>query len=149
MANPTKYTPELANRICELLSTTDRGLVEVLEMIRAEFGDAPSTVTVQTWRKTYPEFRDAYKEAREMQGELIHDDAHRYAREPLLGIIEKTVIKPNGREIHTTSSDNVERSKLLVQTCLRRAGVLNPRYGEKVQAELSGELAIKRVVSDL
>lgn len=112
-------------------------------MVRSEFGDAPSTVTVQTWRKTYPEFREAYKDARDQQAELLHDEAQRVAREPLPGIVEKTVIKPDGREIHTTSSDNVERSKLLVQTLLKRAGQLAPsKYGEKVDLNHSGAVGV-------
>jgi hypothetical protein len=150
MAGKSMYDQEIADRICELLATTEHGLKTVLAQIAEERGDAPCVMTVWAWEKARPEFREQMKEARDMQAQLLHDEAQEVARNPLMGIIEKTVIKPDGREIHTTCNDNVERSKLLVQTLLKRAGQLAPsKYGEKVQAEISGELAIKRVVSDL
>lgn len=150
MSGKSTYTPEMGEKICELIGTTEHGLKTVLEMIAKEIGDAPSLRTVHDWKRVNPEFAAQLKEARRDQAMLLHDEAQKVAREPLPGDITKTVIKPNGTEIHTATSDNVERSKLLVQTLLKRAGQLAPNeYGDKVQAEISGELAIKRVVSDL
>lgn len=140
MAGKSTYDQTIADRICELIATTEHGLMTVLDLVRDEFGDAtPCKMTVWNWEKQYPEFREQMKEARDMQAQLLHDEAQKVARNPLMGIIEKTVVKPDGREIHTTCNDNVERSKLLVQTLLKRAGQLAPsKYGDKVQAEISG-----------
>jgi hypothetical protein len=83
--------------------------------------------------------------ARKRQATILHDEAQEEAMRPLLGEIEKTVIKPDGREIHTTRNDNVERSKLIVQTLLKRAGQLAPsKYGDKLDVNHSG--AIKSIL---
>jgi L-fucose isomerase-like protein len=155
MAGKSTYTPEMGDRICELLSTTDCGIKKVLQIIAEERKAAglewsPCVMTIWNWEDTHPESKAQMETARKRQGTLIHDLAGEWAATPLRGHVTKIIKKPDGREIHRTSSDNVERSKLMVQTALKRAGQLAPsKYGEKVQAEISGELAIKRVVSDL
>lgn len=55
-----------------------------------------------------------------------------------------------GTEAGGEMSALVERSKLIVQTLLKRAGQLDAKkYGDRIDLEHSGEIAIKRVVTDL
>jgi hypothetical protein len=151
MAKPTTYTQEIADQICERLATSELGLEDVLEEIRLKTGYAPDPSTVWYWRKKHPEFREQESDARHRQAQLLHDRAQKYAREPLIGRIERTITKADGSEETTvTVADNVERSKLLVQTTLRRAGQLDgQRYGDKMDVSLGGEVAVKRVITDI
>jgi hypothetical protein len=116
------------------------GMEEVLEEIRLTDGWAPTVQTVWNWEDTHPEFFEQSARARTRQARLLHDRAQKYAREALIGRIETTEVKPDGTEVRTVKiADNVERSKLLVQTTLKRAGQLDcKKYGDKVQTEVSG-----------
>ncbi len=139
-AATTGYTPELAARICERIATSELGMEEVLEEIRADTGYAPCLSTIWRWRKGKPQFYAMEEDARLQQARLLHDRAQKYAREAMQGRVEKIVVKPDGsKESTITIADNVERSKLLVQTTLKRAGQLDgKRFGDKVQQEVSG-----------
>lgn len=137
----SSYSQEIADAICERLATTELGLEEILDQIKAELGHTVSIMAVWRWRHALPEFEEQYMSARRMQAQLLHDRAQKYARQALIGRIEKTVETPKGTETHVTIADNVERSKLLVQTTLKRAGQLDcTKYGDKVALEHSGEL---------
>lgn len=130
---PSKFSQAIADKICERLATTDLGLEEVLEQIKAEDGISVSIMSVWRWEQAHPKFREQSAHARKMQAQLLHDRAQKFAREPLIGKVKKTVKTSEGIETTVTVSDNVERSKLLVQTTLRRAGQLDSKkYGEKV-----------------
>ncbi len=140
---PSTFDPEIADKICERIATSELGLEQVLDEIRLTDGWAPSTTTVWRWMNANEEFRNQSVHARTIQSELLHDRAQIQAQTPLIGVIEKTVQTGSGDDSKTettrTVSDNVERSKLIVQTTLKRAGQLNPKkYGERVQNEHSG-----------
>jgi hypothetical protein len=76
-----------------------------------------------------------------MQAELLHDRAQLAAQNALIVHTTRETVNAKGEtETVTTVSDNVERSKLIVQTMLKRAGQLDSkRYGEKVQQEIVGK----------
>ena len=133
MARPSGYTNELGEKICERLATSELGLEEVLEEIRLTDGYAPDMSTVWRWEESNDEFCKKSARARTRQARLLHDRAQRYAREAMVGRVEKTIVTDKGTETHVTVSDNVERAKLLVQTTLKRAGQLDCRkYGERL-----------------
>ena len=139
----SSYSPEMAEAICDLLATTEYGLEEILAMIKADLGHTVSIMAVWRWRRAQPEFEEQYSTARKMQAQLLHDRAQMYARQPLIGKIEKTVETPKGLETHVTIADNVERSKLLVQTTLKRAGQLDcTKYGDKLDLNHSGVVGV-------
>lgn len=136
MGRPSIYTQELADKICDRIATSEMGLEQVLEEIRLTDGEAPGSTTIYRWLEEKPEFREQSARARRMQAELLHDRAQIAAQTPLIGHSVKDSAK-DGRT--TTTGDNVERSKLIVQTMLKRAGQLDPKkYGDKVQTEISG-----------
>lgn len=137
MGRPSIYTQELADKICDRIATSEMGLEQVLEEIRLTDGEAPSTTTIYRWLEENSEFREQSARARRMQAELLHDRAQIAAQTPLIGHSVKDSAK-DGRT--TTTGDNVERSKLIVQTMLKRAGQLDPKkYGDRVQQEITGK----------
>jgi alanyl-tRNA synthetase len=140
MGRPTKYNRVIASRICERIATTELGMEQVLAEIKKQDGSAPNAVTIWRWQEAHEEFRKESARARRMQAELLHDRAQLAAQQPLIGEITETVEGPKGSETRVRVADNVERSKLIVQTLLKRAGQLDAKkYGDKLQAEMSGE----------
>jgi hypothetical protein len=65
---PSKFSQDLADRICLRLSDGDslRKICESEEM--------PSKTAVMRWLNSNPEFRDHYREAREMQADVWFDE---------------------------------------------------------------------------
>lgn len=146
MGRPSLYTEELADKICERIATSELGLEQVLAEIKKADGEAPHFATVYRWLDENEEFREKSARARRLQGDTLVDLAVRESFNARIGRIEKQT--PKGDEV--TIADNVARSQLIVQTLLKRAGQLNPKkYGEKLDMNLGGEVAVKRVVSDL
>lgn len=130
---PFPFDAEMANAICERIATTELGLEEVLAERKKARKSCVSSTTIYKWLTQYPEFAERSARARKMQAELLHDRAQKYARDPLIGKIVKVTTGPDGQETVTTIADNVERSKLIVQTTLKRAGQLDAKkYGERV-----------------
>ncbi len=129
------YDPEIAEDICEVIATTHLGMEDVLDKLRGANPATPSLATIYRWLATSEEFREKSARARELQGDSIIDLALKEAYSSRVGVI--TTEKEWGTE--TKTADNVERSKLIVQTLLKRAGQLAPKkYGEKIQQEISG-----------
>ena len=125
---PAPYDPVLAEKICDTISTTDMGLQDVLK----RFNKAISPKTWYKWQREVEECKEMISRARENQGILLFDRAHKVALNPLLG--ETVQTKKEGRRITETirkKSDNVERAKLIVWTLMRRAAVLNRNLGER------------------
>ena len=141
---PTEYTQQLGEKICERIATSELGLEQVLAEIELTDGYAPGLTSVWRWKQANEEFRKQYLRAREDQAELLHDRAQQIAQNALIGHVTRTVVTGEGEnaktETTTTISDNVERSKLIVHTTLKRAGQLDSkRYGEKIQQEVTGK----------
>ena len=145
MGRPSKYSRELAARICERISTTELGLEQVLAEIREQDGEAPTSTSVYRWLEKHQSFREQSARARRMQAELLHDRAQIAAQQPLIG----KIVTEGGKDgTITKTCDNVERSKLIVQTLLKRAGQLDPKkYGEKTQLTGDGGGPIETKVS--
>jgi len=140
---PLPFDEELAEEICDRIATSDLGLEDILSQLAEERLQQQKTTpclrTIYRWLESNESFSQRSARARTLQAQLLHDRAQRYAREALIGTIERTEDGPDGKKTTVTRSDNVERSKLLVQTTLRRAGQLDPKkYGERITAEHTG-----------
>jgi hypothetical protein len=123
-AGPLKpFDPVLADRICESLANSDSSLEEVLDSI----GNPISQRTWYRWREVNEEFRQKSARAREVQAEHLVDKALVESRTARMGQVSK--VTPKGEEI--TISDNVERSKLIVQAYFKRAGQLNKALADR------------------
>jgi len=67
---PTKYTPELALRICEALATS----TESYEKICQQNPDFPDRSIQRLWRYRHPEFAHMYMQARACQSDLFIEE---------------------------------------------------------------------------
>ncbi len=70
---PTDYTPELAERICDVTATTIKSVYDICK----SNNDFPDECTVFRWMRKYPKFRQDYLEAKELQGLLYSDKVMR------------------------------------------------------------------------
>lgn len=64
---PTKYTEELANRICEIVATNPEGLPTLCK----KFPELPTSETIRVWRWTKQDFSVKYTEAKRFQAEIM------------------------------------------------------------------------------
>jgi hypothetical protein len=122
------YDPVIAEMVWDRIAQNDVGLDEVLETLANQGVVVPSRAVWYVWLRSTPEMQENSARAREMQADYIVSLAVKEAKTDRIGV--KTISSAKGTEI--TEGDNVERSKLIVQTLLRRAGQLDPKkYGEK------------------
>lgn len=140
---PLPYNQEIADEICERLVSSRMGLEYVLDSMRAdpEWIGTPGLTTAYRWMAANPTFAETSARARELSADTYVDAALQEAHNSRLGVI--TTVKPSKTagetETEERTSDNVERSKLIVQTLLKRAGQLNPKkYGDRTALEHTG-----------
>lgn len=139
---PSSYSQEIAERICLELSTN----VEGLESICNRINDFPDARTVYLWRLRYEDFFQMYARARQAQVQLLADQIAQIADTTEPG--EIVTIKADGEE--RKIADMIEHRKLKIEARKWLAMKLLPRiYGDKLDLNHGGEVAIKRVVSDL
>ena len=94
----------------------------------------PSVSVIYRWLSEQPDFQQKSARARELQGDTLADLAMKHALNPMIGETRTTM--EWGEQVKT--GDNVQRSQLIVQTLLRRAGQLAPKkYGDKLALEHS------------
>ena len=122
------YDPAIAEMIWDRIAQNDVGLDEVLETLSNEGVAVPSRAVWYVWLRSEKEMQDNSVRARDMQADYVVGLAVKEAKTSRIG--EKVKSSVDGTEI--TTGDNVERSKLIVQTLLKRAGQLAPKiYGDK------------------
>lgn len=138
IGRPSKpFNPEVGDQICQILATTTKGLEQALEEVSESLPveERVSLSTIYWWLEDNPSFSEQYARARERQGGILHDRAQREAETARPGGVKKKTTKPgvNGPQVTETviAEDNVQRSRLIVDTMLKRAGQLNPKkYGD-------------------
>jgi hypothetical protein len=139
-----EFDQAIADYICDRIASTPLGIEDVIAGLkdpdivheyksRGELHsdlvleNAPSHNVIIRWRIENKAFREQLKCAREEQAEVLGDLMVKTACEPLIGVETKTGGKQGDI---TTTGDNVERSRLICWTLLKRMGQLNPkRYG--------------------
>jgi IS30 family transposase len=147
MGRPSEYDQELADYICERLATTELGLEQVLQERRDQGKSSVSATTIYNWLNQFPNFLEKSARARKMQAELLHDRAQIVAQTALIGKVETVKETKDGTFAESRVADNVERSKLIVQTMLKRAGQLDSkRYGDRTV--LAGDPDAPLVLAD-
>lgn len=127
MGRPSLYTPELVEKLCELIASS----ADSVARICSSHDDLPEPATVYRWLFRYPEFREQYARAKELQQELL--------TEQMLDISDD-----GGNDTYETDEgvrvnyDHIQRSKLRVDTRKWLASKLAPkRYGDKMQQEIT------------
>lgn len=140
---PSEYDPEIAADICSLISVGTKGLRALCDS-EERF---PSVNTFYRWMIHNEELRELYARAKDEQLQILADEIVPIADEDR--ICEKVTIKPDGsREV--VILDQVDRSKLMIDSRKWLLSKLAPKkYGDKLDLNHSGEVAVKRVVTDV
>lgn len=138
------FDQEVADAICDMLAETDLGLASILIELRKTLPQTPGVTTIYKWMNQNEEFAKSSARARELQADTIMDQAIAEAKSSRVGQV--VTEKPDGTEVKT--ADNVERSKLIVQTYFKRAGQLSPKkYGEKIEHEHVGKVTLETLLT--
>lgn len=131
MGRPSKYSQEVADKICHLLSTTSQGLTTICQST-----DMPSTVTVYAWLKDpeHADFLNKYTYAREAQADFLADEIIEIADD---GSNDFMTVKKGDMEYTVENKEVTNRSKLRVDARKWKASKLAPKkYGDKVDLAL-------------
>lgn len=73
----SEYTPEMGDRICELVATDTSCLDEILEKNQ----DLPCSATIYKWRLNHFDFAEKYLQAMHCRGNLYAEETIKIARE--------------------------------------------------------------------
>ncbi len=131
---PTKYTPTLAESICECLSSG-----ESLTSICSAEG-MPKRTTVVKWQGQHDTFATLYARARVAYADAIFDEAIEIADDASGDWTTRT---KNGEVIRVVDHENIQRARLRVETRMKAAAKINPaKYGDKLDVNMSGELNV-------
>jgi hypothetical protein len=132
MARPTKYTKELANKICDIIASSNLGLSNI-----CKDESLPSRSTVRDWIANNPEFSDLYARAKEDQADFLADEITLISDAEL-----RTDVEVNGTNgSSTTNQDNVQRSRLMVESRKWLAMKLKPKkYGDRIDIDMNNKI---------
>jgi hypothetical protein len=136
------WTPELEQTICFRIAHG--------ESVRTIAQDEamPASSTIYEHLIESKEFAEHYARAREAQMEAMADEILAIADDSSQDTEEVEIAE--GVTVKRQNTEWMNRSRLRVDTRKWLMGKLAPKkYGDKIQAELSGEIGIKRVVSDI
>ena len=129
---PSSFTQEIADAICH-------GLMEgrSLRSICTDDG-MPTRATVFNWLHGNSAFFDQYARAREVQAEIWADEINDIADDSTNDYVTRT--KRDGSEYEEFNAEAVMRARLRVDSRKWLLSKLLPKkYGDKVQAEVSGK----------
>ncbi len=138
MGRPSSFTQEIADRICELISTSDKGL----HTICAENEELPSTTCIMNWmnKEEHKLFVEQYARARLAQADFLADQMIQLSKNE---IRSKTLVKgsaESGSFENETDYDNHQRTRLMIDAYKWKASKLAPKkYGEKLDVTSQGE----------
>lgn len=121
---PSKYTNEIADKICDKIATTSNGLHVI-----CKDESMPCVATVFNWLndKSKAYFLDKYARARELQAELLADEIIEIADDTS----NDTLTSDEGKEY--ANSEWINRSRLRVDARKWKASKLAPKkYGDKL-----------------
>jgi hypothetical protein len=128
LGRPSKFTPEIAEKIYTLISTTSMSLRAIALM-----DDMPSLSTICKWLKEDVNFSQQYARAKEMQADILASEIIEIADDASKDII-------SGENGDYGNSAAVNRSRLQVDARKWAASKLAPKkYGDKVDITTDGK----------
>ena len=146
---PSIYTPELADRICELIATHPKGLETLCKM----YPDLPSPSIIRKWLREpeKKEFLHQYEISLSMRADLIFDELIEIVDNPEYGRTTTT----RAGVIEVTESDMIQHRRLKVDVRKWILSKLMPKkYGDSTQVQQSEQMEtyqppkIEVVISD-
>ena len=136
MGRPTKYSEAMAERICELVATTDMGYTR----LALQHEDLPDRVTVNIWRRRYPEFRSKYAQAKCEQIEFMTEEILEIADDATNDWMEQ-YDKNQGCVSWRVNGEHIQRSRVRIDTRKWLAAKLVPKvYGELIKEEQKDDM---------
>lgn len=126
---PTKYTVEMAQRICDLISTHPYGLPTLVKMF-----NLPDRTCIYNWMNANPEFFDNYMRAKEQQAHLLADE--------ILEVPNNTPTFCDKEGNERIDSGILGRAKLQVDALRWSAAILAPRYYKESKEKESSNIDI-------
>ena len=126
---PTLYTPELAEKICELIRSgkSERNICQMDGM--------PSMTTLWNWKNENPEFLKLSARAREESAEVYAEKATNEAVKlaaMLDDVNRRSFVATNGETIEQVPAGFVEAKKILIQQLNREAALRDDsRFGNR------------------
>ncbi len=139
---PTKYSKELAAKICREVAISTKGLTHIC----ADNAEFPSPASVYLWRLVHKEFSDNYAQAKRNQADLLVEEIIEISDNSALDV----TIDDEGNE--KINHEIVARARLRVDTRKWIACKLLPKvYGDKsevINTSIEDE-ELKATVEDL
>lgn len=124
---PSKYTQELSDKICHLISTTSKSMRTICN----ELDIAPQSFL--NWLNDKPEFLASYTRAKEQQADFLAEEIIEIADD---SSNDTKVVYKDGKPTEVENTEWVSRSKLRVEARKWAAAKLKPKkYGDKMHTE--------------
>jgi len=134
MPRPSKYTPDVAHKICELLSEG----VPLREICRMD--GMPYWRTVYLWMAQDDDLAAHIARAREAGYDALAEECLQIANTPMLG----EIVTDDGEKITVRKEDMLGHRKLQIETRLKLLAKWNPKkYGDRVQVAGDADSPLK------
>lgn len=138
MARPTKFTQELADKICETIATTSKSLRVICN------ANDISTSTLLKWLSENEDFSIQYARAKQMQAELFVDEIIEIADETSNDTIYQSIGGgENDEDSFTVERENkewIKRSQIRIDARKWIASKLLPKkYGNNIDVTSGGD----------
>jgi hypothetical protein len=134
MSRPSKYAPDIAHKICELLSEG----VPLREICRMD--GMPYWRTVYLWMERDADLAAHIARAREAGYDALAEECLTIANTPMLG----EIVTDDGEKTTVRKEDMLGHRKLQIETRLKLLAKWNPKkYGERVQVAGDADAPLK------
>lgn len=131
VGRPTDYTPELGDLICDMLA-------EGMSLRKVCTNkNMPDKSTVFRWLRIHDAFRDQYTRAKEEAADALAEELLDIADD---AANDTMTITKNGRKMEVVNHENINRSRLRVDTRKFLMAKMKPkRYGDKLDLTTDGK----------
>ena len=124
---PTKYNQEIADKICELISTTSKSMRTICNEVGINY------ISHLRWTREHEEYCTQYARAKEDQSDLLIEEMIEIADDSS----GDEDVTENGVRLN---SEYVQRSRIRIDTRKWIASKLKPKkYGDKVDVTTDGQ----------
>jgi hypothetical protein len=130
---PTMYNANLAQKICDLVASCDYGYNRLAQL----HDDLPERITVNIWRRKYPEFAAMYTSAKSAQIEFLTEEILEIADDGKNDYMQNCS-EEEGYVGWKVNGEHIARSRLRIDTRKWLAAKLVPRlYGDHKHEEIA------------
>lgn len=142
MGRPTDYCEAIADKICEAI-VDGKSLRSICKA-----DDMPSVTSVMRWLSKWPEFREQYARARELQADTLFDEMIDIADDGTNDWMERK--SAEGENLGWQfNGEAARRSQIRIDARKWMAGKMQPKkYGDKIIADVTGKLTVSLLPTD-